>query len=50
MLHACLYLQAHRQIIGDLFEDLKDGTLLLSLLEVLSGLNIVSETEPFSIV
>ena len=29
-------------VIVDLFEDLKDGTQLLSLLEVLSGYNLVS--------
>ncbi|XP_067674722.1 dystrophin-like isoform X3 [Haliotis asinina] len=35
--------QAHRSVINDLFEDLKDGTILLSLLEVLSGRTLKRE-------
>ena len=32
-----MFLQAEKEGLGDLFEDFKDGTKLLSLLEVLSG-------------
>ena len=35
-------LQSNRSPVGDLFEDLRDGTHLLSLLEVLGGHNLVS--------
>ncbi|XP_041352153.1 dystrophin-like isoform X2 [Gigantopelta aegis] len=35
--------KAHRPLIGELFTDLRDGTHLLSLLEVLSGLSLKRE-------
>ena len=34
--------QSGRSVLDDLFTDLRDGTHLLSLLEVLSGLSLVS--------
>ena len=36
-------IQAHRPTVNNLFADLKDGTQLLSLLEVLGGMTLVSD-------
>lgn len=38
-----LTFQAGHSLVTDLFSDLKDGTLLLSLLEVLSGKAMVGQ-------
>ncbi len=48
-----IYLSLHEQSynIKDLFQDLKDGTKLIALLEVLSGQTLVSEKKRiFSII
>ena len=42
----CLYFQSGRAVLEDLFTDLRDGSHLLSLLEVLSGLSLVSTRVP----
>jgi len=39
--------KGERPVICDLFEDLKDGTQLLGLLEILTGISMVSKTEHY---
>lgn len=33
-------------VVNDLFEDIKDGVMLLALLEILSGQKLVSDSSP----